>query len=431
MILPESAFGLWEMIYIEIQQLFGVNRLKRLDIYLKILICVLLCVCIVMSATGCFGYFLPVENRNKQETDSEATAAYQDKLNEVMGIINNYYVDVEDYDETALGDYLAQAAVAATGDRWSYYISAADYADYVDQNNNAYVGIGVTIELKTEDDDGVTISAVTHNGPAEAAGIEIGDMIVGVEGQRVAGMNTTEIKELVRGEEGTDVTLTLRRDEKEFDITVTREIIESEVVVYEMMDNGIGYIKINNFDARSSDESISAVDDLIGQGAAGIVFDLRFNPGGSKAELVKLLDYLLPEGPLFRSVDYSGKEEIDYSDASCVDIPMAVLVNDDSYSAAEFFAAALQEYEAAVIVGTQTCGKANYQQTFRLSDGSAIAISTGHYQTPNGVTLANVGVTPDMIVELDDETYLDLYYEKIDKTDDEQLQTAINALKSE
>ena len=164
------------------------------------------------------------------------------------------------------------------------------------------------------------------------------------------------------------------------------------------------------------------------RGATALIFDLRFNPGGMKDELVKVLDYLLPEGPLFRSVNYKGEEEVDYSDEDCLDMPMAVIINDDSYSAAEFFAAALQEYEAAVIVGTQTCGKANYQQTFRLSDGSAIAISTGHYQTPNGVTLDGIGVTPDIIVEVDEDTYLDLYYEKVEKADDAQLQAAINAL---
>lgn len=399
--------------------------MKHLHLWPKVLICLILCGCILTTATGCFSNFLP----EKTATEDNTAPDYQEKLEEVLSVIDKYYVD--EYDEEALGDYLAQAAVAATGDRWSYYISAEDYAEYEEQNNNAYVGIGVTIERPDEEDAGVTITNVTHNGPAEAAGIQIGDMIVGVDGQSTAGMDMDETKALVRGEEGTEVTLTILRDGQEMDVTITRAVIETDVVVYEMMDNGIGYIKINNFEARSSSESIAAVDELISQGATALVFDLRFNPGGLKSELVKLLDHLLPEGPLFRSVDYNGKEEIDYSDESCINIPMAVIVNDDSYSAAEFFAAALQEYDAAVIVGTQTCGKANYQQTFRLSDGSAIAISTGHYQTPNGVTLADVGVTPDIIVEVDDETYLDLYYERIEKKDDEQLQTAINALKSE
>ena len=175
-------------------------------------------------------------------------------------------------------------------------------------------------------------------------------------------------------------------------------------------------------------DTIAAIEDLRAKGAKSLIFDLRFNPGGMKTELVTILDYLLPEGPLFRSVDYQGHEEVDYSEESCLEMPMAVIINDDSYSAAEFFAAALQEYDWAEIVGTKTCGKANYQQTFRLSDGSAVAVSTGHYQTPNGVTLADVGVTPDVIVEVDEETYWNLYYEKVEKADDAQLQAAISLL---
>ena len=161
------------------------------------------------------------------------------------------------------------------------------------------------------------------------------------------------------------------------------------------------------------------------------MFDLRFNPGGMKTELLTVLDYLLPEGPLFTSVDYLGNETTDYSDANYLDMPMAVIVNDDSYSAAEFFASALQEYGAATIVGTKTCGKGNYQQTFQLSDGSAVAVSTGHYKTPHGVTLTDVGVTPDIVVEVDDETYQNLYLGLVDAAADTQLQAAISALPQE
>jgi len=286
----------------------------------------------------------------------------------------------------------------------------------------------VTIQMINEDDPGFTIVSVSHNSPAEAAGLQIDDMIVAVEGENAVEMGMSEAQHRVRGEEGTDITITVLRDGKEFDVTITRQTIEIEVVVFELLENNVGYIKINNFDTHSSRDAIAAIEALIAQGADRLVFDLRFNPGGMKHELVALLDYLLPEGPLFRSVDYKGEEEVDYSDADCLDLPMAVLINDDSYSAAEFFAAALQEYEAGVIVGTKTCGKANYQQTFRLSDGSAIAISTGHYQTPHGVTLADVGVTPDVIVEVDEQTYLALYYEKVAHEDDEQLQAAIAAL---
>ena len=404
--------------------------MKQLNLFFKILLCVLLSVCVVLLSVDILVRRTDdngVTNGNGsaiQNNDGE-TPAYLDKVTEILSLIDTYYVD--DYTTDQLGDYLAAAVISSTGDRWSYYVSAEDYDTLVEQNNNAYVGIGVTIE-DAPDEGGVRIVSVTHNSPAELAQRQNGDVIVAVEGQDVAELGMNGAKNLVRGEAGTDVRITILRDGKRFDVTITRQIIETEVVVSELLDNGYGYIKINNFDTHCARDSIAAIDDLIAQGATALIFDVRFNPGGYKHELVEVLDYLLPEGPLFRSVDYLGKEEVDYSEESFIDLPMAVLVNEDSYSAAEFFAVALQEYGAAVVVGTQTSGKANYQQTFRLSDGSAVAISTGHYQTPNGVTLAGVGITPDIPVPVDDETYANLYYEKVSKADDAQLQAAIAAL---
>lgn len=401
--------------------------MKRYNSVLITILCVLLVLCVGLSSTGCYirSTITPPTMPSSAPTEPQ-DEPYKQKLDEILAILDQYYVD--DYSTEQLGDYLAEAAIASTGDKWSYYISAEDYAAYQEGNANAYVGIGVTIQMTKEDDPGFTIVSVTHGSPAEAAGLQIGDMIVAVEGENAVEMGMTEAQHRVRGEEGTDITITIQRGEEKFDVTITRQMIEIDVVVYELLENNVGYIKINNFDTHSSRDAIAAIKDLTAQGADCLIFDLRFNPGGMKHELVALLDYLLPEGPLFRSVDYKGKEEVDYSDADFLDLPMAVLINDDSYSAAEFFAAALQEYEAGVIVGTKTCGKANYQQTFRLSDGSAIAVSTGHYQTPHGVTLADVGVTPDVILEVDDETYLNLYYEKVDHEDDAQLQAAIEVL---
>lgn len=391
------------------------------------MLCVLLAAMLLLS--GCtFRFDAFGRSETEQvEADTAAQEDYHEKLDEIVALLNEVYVD--GYDTDKLGDYLAQAAVAATGDRWSYYVSAEDYDAFVESNENAYVGIGVTVESSDDLTDGVQITKVTPNSPAEEAGIEADDRIYAVEGETVESLGLDETKNRIRGEEGTEVTLTILRGEKKFDVTVKRASVEVEVVKYSMLDGSIGYIKINNFEANSADRTIEAIDTLRGQGAKALVFDLRFNPGGRKDELVRVLDDLLPEGPLFRSVDYKGNESVDYSDADCVELPMAVLVNGDSYSAAEFFAAALQEYDWATVVGTKTCGKANYQQTFRLSDGSAVAVSTGHYQTPHGVTLANVGVTPDEIVEVDNKTYLELYKEAVAVKDDAQLQAAIKAVK--
>ncbi len=391
------------------------------------MLCVLLAAMLLLS--GCTFRFDAFDRSETEqvEADTAAQEDYHEKLDEIVALLNEVYVD--GYDTDKLGDYLAQAAVAATGDRWSYYVSAEDYDAFVESNENAYVGIGVTVESSDDLTDGVQITKVTPNSPAEEAGIEADDRIYAVEGETVESLGLDEAKNRIRGEEGTEVTLTILRGEKKFDVTVKRASVEVEVVKYSMLDGSIGYIKINNFEANSADRTIEAIDALRGQGAKALVFDLRFNPGGRKDELVRVLDELLPEGPLFRSVDYKGNESVDYSDADCVELPMAVLVNGDSYSAAEFFAAALQEYDWATVVGTKTCGKANYQQTFRLSDGSAVAVSTGHYQTPHGVTLANVGVTPDEIVEVDNKTYLELYKEAVAVKDDAQLQAAIKAVK--
>ncbi len=390
------------------------------------MLCVLLAAMLLLS--GCTFRFDAFDRSETEqvEADTAAQEDYHEKLDEIVALLNEVYVD--GYDTDKLGDYLAQAAVAATGDRWSYYVSAEDYDAFVESNENAYVGIGVTVESSDDLTDGVQITKVTPNSPAEEAGIEADDRICAVEGETVESLGLDETKNRIRGEEGTEVTLTILRGEKKFDVTVKRASVEVEVVKYSMLDGLIGYIKINNFEANSADRTIEAIDALRGQGAKALVFDLRFNPGGRKDELVRVLDDLLPEGPLFRSVDYKGNESVDYSDADCVELPMAVLVNGDSYSAAEFFAAALQEYDWATVVGTKTCGKANYQQTFRLSDGSAVAVSTGHYQTPHGVTLANVGVTPDEIVEVDNKTYLELYKEAVAVKDDAQLQAAIKAV---
>lgn len=398
--------------------------MKHTDLIFKVFICLLLCACLLVTA-GCLSRPLAGQEEETTET-TQADAEYEKKLKEILAIIDHYYVD--DFDTDSLGDYLAQAAVAATGDRWSYYVSAEDYASYEEQNNNAYVGIGVTIQKMNEDDPGYTIISVTRDSPAQAAGLLQDDMILAIDGVSTSDLSTNDARDLVRGEEGTSLVLTIRRGGEDMDVTVLRAVIETDVVVYELLPTGEGYIKINNFDTHCARDTLAAIEDLQSQGATALIFDLRFNPGGMKDELVRILDYLLPEGPLFRSVNYKGEESVDYSDAACLELPMAVLVNEDSYSAAEFFAAALQEYGAGVIVGTQTCGKANYQQTFRLSDGSAIAISTGHYQTPNGVTLAEVGVTPDVIVEVDEQTYADLYYDKVEHKDDSQLQAAIDAI---
>lgn len=365
-----------------------------------------------------------------QDSDDPHSDAWSKKLSQIKAYLDVYYIG--DVDEEKLADAAAAGMIEGIDDEWSYYISADEYASYLESATNSYVGIGVTISAENVD-KGIEIVDVTPDSPAYYAGLEIGDLIVAVEGVPVLdgspeAIDITETKNRVRGAEGTDVTITVSHEGEVRDVTITRARIKTVNVTWEMLDSSLGYIRIRNFEQGAAEDTKAAITAVRKQGATGIIFDVRYNPGGYKHELVDILDYLLPEGPLFRSVDYSGRENVDMSDAEFLDMPMAVLVNYDSYSAAEFFAAALQEYEAAVVVGEQTYGKGRFQTVFDLSDGSAINISIGQYTTPNGVSLVGQGITPDHVVELTDEQKADLYYSRLEQEDDDQLQKAIEVL---
>ena len=347
------------------------------------------------------------------------------KLDQVEYLIKNRFIEEADVEKAE--DAAATAMIDSLGDRWSYYLSAADYATHKEQVENAYVGIGITIS-PGESGQGFLILAVQKDSGAEAAGLLAGDIITGADGQDVRGMTTAQLRDIIRGKEGTSVSLEITRDSEVLRVQVTRMQILTEVVRYEMLENSIGLIAISNFDARCADETIAAIEALREQGAQALIFDVRNNPGGYATELVKVLDYLLPEGDLFRTLDYAGRETVDKSDASFLDMPIAVVCNEDSYSAAEFFPAAIQEYGAGTIVGMPTCGKGYFQYTYELSDGSAVGLSAGKYFTPSGKSLIGTGIQPDVVVEVDDETRAKIAYGTLDAKDDPQIQAAVDIL---
>lgn len=347
------------------------------------------------------------------------------KLDQVEYLIKNRFIEEADMEKAE--DAAATAMIDSLGDRWSYYLSAADYATHKEQVENAYVGIGITISPE-ENGQGFLILAVQKDSGAEAAGLLAGDIITSAESQDVRGMTTAQLRDIIRGKEGTSVSLEITRDSEVLRVQVTRMQILTEVVSYEMLENSIGLIAISNFDARCADETIAAIEALREQGAQALIFDVRNNPGGYATELVKVLDYLLPEGDLFRTLDYAGRETVDKSDASFLDMPIAVVCNEDSYSAAEFFPAAIQEYGAGTIVGMPTCGKGYFQYTYELSDGSAVGLSAGKYFTPSGKSLIGTGIQPDVVVEVDDETRAKIAYGTLDAKDDPQIQAAVDIL---
>lgn len=353
-----------------------------------------------------------------------AKPAHYTKLEELADLLEQRFID--GVDRTKMEDAAADAMINSLGDRWSYYIPADEYADYQAQKKNAYVGIGVTISAKEQ---GYLIEKVAEGGPAEDAGLLAGDIIIAVDGTSVVGMDVNEGKQLVQGKAGTKVQITVLRGEVEKTVTVTRATVKTPVATATMLPGNIGLVRIANFNTNCAKETIAAIESLVDQGATALIFDVRNNGGGYAAEMNKVLDYLLPEGEVFRTLDYTGKEEVTRSDAKCLQMPMTVLVNGSSYSAAEFFAAALQGWQWGKVVGEKTSGKGYFQVVYELSDGSAVGVSIGKYFTPQGVSLEGVGITPDIPVEVTQEQAAAIYAGTLDPMEDPQILAAIAALK--
>lgn len=347
------------------------------------------------------------------------------KLADMENLILTSYAG--DADRTKMEDAAAYAMVDAMGDRWSYYIPADELSDFMDNSANAYVGIGVTVQA-TEDGSGLMVVAVQSGSPADEAGMLVGDVIVQVDGETAQDKTVNEISAMIKGEEGTAVDVTVMRSGEGITLSMTRKRMETVVASSKMLNEYVGLVTIRNFDERCAQETIAAIEEVLNQGADMLLFDVRNNPGGYAEELTKVLDYLLPEGDLMRTVGTDGSDETITSDAKCVKVPMAVLVNENSYSAAELFAADLSEYGAAKVFGQQTSGKGFYQNVFQFADGSAMGLSIGRYYTGHGNNLEGIGLTPDEEVKLDEESEALLYNGMLEPENDPQLQAALSYL---
>ncbi len=313
-------------------------------------------------------------------------------LLEGLYLVNSRFVG--EYDQTEMVDSALEGMVEGLGDRWSYYLTEEELADQNQRRTNQYVGVGVTVDYTEE--AGLKILSVTEGGPAEGAGLQPGEIITAVDGFSLAGEAKYEGTQRIQGEEGTSVTLEITgTDGTVRTVELVRTSLDSDPVTAKLLENNVGYVALSNFYDNSANRLEEEVTRLQAEGAAALVFDMRNNGGGYLNQLTDMLDFLLPEGPIFITRDKAGHEEVTQSDASCVELPMAVLVNANTYSAAEFFAAELREWGVAVIVGEPTSGKGYSQQTFALPHGGAMAISTGAYFTGSGTSLIGTGLTLD------------------------------------
>ena len=338
------------------------------------------------------------------------------KLMEVKEVIDQNYIG--ETNATDIENGAAAAMVTALGDQWSYYMTPEEYKAYLMYSANEYAGIGVTIQPETTD-GGFKIVSVTAQSPAESAGLVAGDVILAVDGTDVSSKTLSEVQQLIRAKLDKTISFSIRgEDGHTRTVSVDCTVIHTDPVSFRMLENNVGYVQINNFESGCGDSAIKAIDQLLSDGAGALVFDVRNNPGGKLSELITLLDHILPEGDLFVSVDRSGKETVTKSDNVCVKVPMSVIVNANTYSAAEFFAAALHEYDWAMIVGENTTGKGRSQTTELLSDGSAVHISSNKYLTPQRVDLSEQGgLIPDQTVTPGDDPEVD-----------QQLNAAISAV---
>lgn len=306
------------------------------------------------------------------------------------------------------------ALVDGLGDRWSYYRDEEGYQAIRERRANHYVGVGVTVSYDNE--GGLYVQSVTEGGPAEAAGILPGDLITAVDGCSISGEARYDGADLIRGEEGTQVELTLLgADGGVRTVMCTRKSLPNPSASGKMLENGIGYVQLANFYSGAADSFRQTVDELVTQGAESLIIDLRNNPGGYITELTDILDYLLPEGTVFRRDPRWFPEIVSKSDAACIDLPFVTIVNADTYSAAEIMAAELKEFCGSPVVGVQTTGKGYSQITFPLANGGAVGLSVATYYTGNGVSLIGTGILPDRVVELSG-------------PEDDQLQAAIELL---
>lgn len=347
-------------------------------------------------------------------------------LLEAWGIVNARFVG--EYDRATAIDSALDGMVKGLGDRWSYYVNEEQNAAQNQRRNNSYVGIGITVDYS--DERGLKILSVKKDGPAQKAGLKPGEIITAVDGSSLAGEARQGGAELIQGEEGTTVKLTLLSEAGESRETeVHRAAIQNESVsACELLEGGVGYVALANFYSGSAQQLNDAVDDLVEQGATALVFDMRNNGGGYVHELTQMLDHLLPEGPIFSSLGKEGKVDVTQSDENCVDLPMVTLVNANTYSAAEFFAAQLKESVGASIVGEPTSGKGFSQQSIGLMNGGALNISTGKYATGAGVSLIGTGLTLDEEIILDEEQGKALAYGQLSHEEDPQLQKALELL---
>lgn len=404
--------------------------IKQLDHFyagfLSGMILMALTAAVVVNFSGAFQKDIDKTSVKNSDGSSVTQEDIEDKIQTLEDYIDVYYLDEVEKSQLATGIY--KGLVDSLGDVYSTYYTADEYAEMTEKSDGEYCGIGAVMS-QSASTGAVTIIQVYEDSPAMKGGMLPGDVLCGVEDTEIAGMDLSSIVALVKGEEGTKVSVNVIHmgDKEESTLVMERAKIEVPTVAHEMLKGDIGYIQVSAFDKVTVNQFKEAVDDLESLGEKGLIIDLRDNGGGLLTSVIDMLDYMLPEGLLmYTETKYGRDAEYSSTDDEYFDKPVVILINGNTASASEVFTGAIQDYNAGTVVGTTSFGKGIVQSVIPLKDGSAIKLTTSKYFTPNGRNIHGTGLEPDVEVELDEALKNKIV---VTKKEDNQLQAAIEEMK--
>ena len=375
-------------------------------------------VSIVITA---FLYYTYLNSKGAIAESFDSSASVEDKLNVIRTELEKYYLNSDEIEDSELVDSALKGYVAGLGDEYTELMTAKEYEE-LEQELSEYVGIGIYVG-QSLDGEAVILAPVGDESPAFKAGIKAYDVIVKVNGEDVTGLELEEVTNKIKGKEGTKVKITVDRDGEEKEFEVERKSIKVSEIKYEMIDNDIGYIDFDSFTETAHTEFANAYKELKKQGAKKLIIDLRDNTGGYVETAEAILDMFLNKGETeYITVDNKGNEVTTTAKGNkVIDMPVVLLTNEYTASASEIMAGCLKDHGLVTIVGTKTYGKGVIQSVFPILDNSAyLKITTMKYMTPNKNEINKVGIEPDKVVELDEET--------LDDKLDNQMEEAIKIL---
>lgn len=386
------------------------------------------CLIIVISAIAIISFIvISDQDVGVYENNSKiAVSKGTDRIEEILSLLQSKYAGELDVNE--LIDGAIEGIFSKVDDPYTRYLTEEEYNEIVNSGNETYSGIGVHISLSSKTEE-LTIIGVMPNSPAKKAGIKAGDVILAVDGIEAGVDNYMESVDRIKGKEGTVVKLKIRSNGKEKECSIKRKTIQANNIESDIIENNIGYIKIFEFSNDIYDQFKTEYDYLLEEKhVKGLIIDLRNNPGGLVIDTVRIADLLEGEGIILETVNSDGTKKTYTSDKDKIEIPLVILVNENSASASEILAGSVKDLDAGTVIGTTTFGKGIVQSVIKLENEGGISITTSKYYTASGIEIHGNGIEPDIKVELPKDIGSDIY---IDDDVDAQLKEAIKVIKSE